>query len=129
MFQIVDKDQLSENVYRLEVQAPRIAKAYRPGQFAILRIDENGERIPLTIALARPAEGLITFIIQAIGFTTRQLCGLKAGDVITADVVRSVRPGFGLPPKFLPVFLGKRVAQNVECGQPCSWDLLVQQSS
>lgn len=54
---------------------------------------------------------------------------LKAGDVITADVVRSVRPGFGLPPKFLPVFLGKRVAQNVECGQPCSWDLLVQQSS
>ncbi|NLE28681.1 MAG: sulfide/dihydroorotate dehydrogenase-like FAD/NAD-binding protein [Phycisphaerae bacterium] len=82
MFQIVDKKQLSENVYRLEVQAPRIAKAYRPGQFAILRIDENGERIPLTIAQAKPLEGLITFIIQAIGFTTRRLCGMKAGEAI-----------------------------------------------
>lgn len=82
MFQIVDKKQLSENVYRLEVQAPRIAKAYRPGQFAILRIDENGERIPLTIAQAKPLEGLITFIIQAIGFTTRRLCEMKAGEAI-----------------------------------------------
>jgi NAD(P)H-flavin reductase len=82
MFRIVDKKQLSENVYRLEVQAPRIARAYRPGQFAILRIDENGERIPLTIATTNPKEGLVTFIIQAIGFTTRQLCGMKVNESI-----------------------------------------------
>lgn len=50
---------------------------------------------------------------------------LKAGDLLTADVVRSVRPGFGLAPKLLPDLLGKRVAQNVKCGMPCSWDLLV----
>jgi ferredoxin--NADP+ reductase len=82
MFRIVEKKFLSENVCRLEIEAPRVAKAYRPGQFAILRVDEKGERIPLTIAYAQPEKGLITFIIQAIGYTTKQLCGLNVGEFV-----------------------------------------------
>jgi len=82
MFQIVDRQQLSPNVVRMEVQAPRISKAYRPGQFAILRVDERGERIPLTIADNDPQKGTVTFIIQTIGFSTKQLCSLKVGDSI-----------------------------------------------
>jgi ferredoxin/flavodoxin---NADP+ reductase len=82
MFRITSREQLSPNVVRMEVQAPRVAKAYRPGQFAILRADEKGERIPLTIADADPGRGTITFIVQVIGFSTQRLCGLKAGDSI-----------------------------------------------
>jgi len=82
MYQIMSKEQLSSNVVRMEVQAPRIAKAYRPGQFAILRVDERGERIPLTIADVDPARGIITFIVQVIGFSTKHLCSLQAGEAI-----------------------------------------------
>jgi ferredoxin--NADP+ reductase len=82
MFRIVERQQLSPNVMRMEVQAPRIAKAYRPGQFAILRLDEKGERIPLTIADADSGKGHITFIVQEIGYSTKRLCALKVGDSI-----------------------------------------------
>jgi len=82
MYQIMSKEQLSSNVVRMEVQAPRIAKAYRPGQFAILRVDERGERIPLTIADVDPARGIITFIVQVIGFSPKHLCSLQAGEAI-----------------------------------------------
>jgi ferredoxin/flavodoxin---NADP+ reductase len=80
MFRIVTRDQLSPNVVRLEIEAPRVAKAYRAGQFAILRIDTSGERIPLTIADADPAKKTVTLIIQAIGYSTQKLCRLQAGD-------------------------------------------------
>jgi len=82
MFRIVDREQLSPNVVRLEIEAPRVARAYRPGQFAILRVGDTGERIPLTIADADPSRGVITLIIQAIGYSTRQLCGLEKGTEI-----------------------------------------------
>jgi sulfide dehydrogenase subunit beta len=82
MFRIIEKQQLSPNVVRLEVEAPRVARAYRPGQFIILRIDKGGERIPLTIADADPGKGVITLIVQVIGYTTRQLCARQTGDFI-----------------------------------------------
>ncbi len=82
MFRISERQQLSPNVVRLEVEAPRVARAYRPGQFIILRIDKGGERIPLTIADADPKKGIITLIVQVIGYTTRQLCSLQAGGFI-----------------------------------------------
>jgi ferredoxin/flavodoxin---NADP+ reductase len=82
MFRIIQKKVLSENVCQLEIEAPRIAKAYKPGQFAILRIDEKGERIPLTIANASPQTDTITFIIQSIGLTTKLLCALNEGDSV-----------------------------------------------
>jgi ferredoxin--NADP+ reductase len=92
MFRIVEKNFFSPNVCRLVIEAPRVAKSYRPGQFAILRVDEKGERIPLTIAEARPQQGQIVFIIQTIGFTTKKLCSLNVG-----ESVRDVAGPLGKP--------------------------------
>jgi ferredoxin--NADP+ reductase len=79
---IVDKKQLSPNVTRLIVEAPRIAQIRRPGQFVIVRAAEGAERIPLTIADADAEHGTITLIIQAIGKTTEDLVALEVGDAI-----------------------------------------------
>lgn len=79
---IIQKRMLSPNVGWLEVQAPQIAKKRKAGQFVILRIDEQGERIPLTIADSNPEKGTITLICQSIGKTSTQLNSLQAGDTI-----------------------------------------------
>lgn len=86
MFKIVDKEHFSENVVRLEVEAPMIARSRRPGHFVIVRTGEGGERIPLTIADADVERGTITLVIQAIGLSTRKICALNVGDELT-DVV------------------------------------------
>ncbi len=67
MFEIVHKEHFSENVVRLDVKAPMIARARKPGHFVIVRCGEKGERIPLTIADADVAKGIITLVIQAVG--------------------------------------------------------------
>ena len=82
MHRIVKKQVLSEDVCRFEVEAPVIARKRKAGQFIILRIHEEGERIPLTIADADPEAGTITLIVQAVGKTTRHLNGLPEGDAI-----------------------------------------------
>jgi len=82
MNKVVSKEFFSENVFRLEVEAPRIAKSRRAGHFVILRVDEKGERIPLTIASSDPVKGTITLVIQRVGVTTRKLSELEAGDAI-----------------------------------------------
>ncbi len=82
MHPIVAKDQLSPNVTRLIVEAPRIAEIRRPGQFVIVRLGEGAERIPLTIADADPVAGTISLIIQAIGVSTMDLVALEPGDAI-----------------------------------------------
>ena len=86
MYRIVSKEQFSEKVFRLRVEAPLIAKAYRAGNFVILRVGEKGERIPLTIAHADPEKGLITLVIQKVGLSSSRICDLNEGDCIT-DVV------------------------------------------
>ena len=73
---------LSENVGWFEIEAPQIAKKRKAGQFIMLRIDEQGERIPLTIADANPAKGSIVLICQSIGKTSTHLNSLQAGDTI-----------------------------------------------
>ena len=83
MHPILERDVLSPNVTRLVVEAPRIARVRRPGQFVIVRRGEGAERIPLTIADADPAAGTITLVIQAAGKTTADLCDLVAGEAIT----------------------------------------------
>jgi ferredoxin--NADP+ reductase len=83
---ILAKQQLSPNVTRLEVDAPHIAQVRQPGQFVIVRLAENSERIPLTIADADPRAGSITLVIQAVGKSTRELVALKPGDAIR-DIV------------------------------------------
>ena len=86
MNKIVKKEQFSEKVFKLVVEAPLIAKARRAGHFVIVRVGENGERIPLTIAGSDPKAGTITLVIQTVGASTSKLCALNEGDYIT-DVV------------------------------------------
>lgn len=86
MYRIVSKEQFSEKVFRLRVEAPLIAKAYRAGNFVIVRVGEKGERIPLTIAHADTERGIITLVIQKVGLSSSRLCDLNEGDCIT-DVV------------------------------------------
>jgi ferredoxin--NADP+ reductase len=83
MHPIVRKAQLSPNVTRLVVEAPRIAEIRRPGQFVIVRRGPGAERIPLTIADVDRAAGTITLVIQAIGKSTHELTSLAVGDAIT----------------------------------------------
>jgi ferredoxin/flavodoxin---NADP+ reductase len=82
MFRIVAAQTVGFNIRQFVVEAPRIADSQRPGQFVILRVHENGERIPLTIKAADPAAGTITIVVQAVGKTTALLNCLGAGDSI-----------------------------------------------
>jgi len=82
MHPIRGKTQLSPNVWRLVVEAPRIAEIRQPGQFVIVRQGPGAERIPLTIADANPDEGTISLVIQAIGKSTTDLVELEPGDAI-----------------------------------------------
>ena len=86
MNKIVAKEQFSEKVYKLVVEAPLIAKARRAGHFVIVRVDQKGERMPLTIADADTQAGTITLVVQTVGVSSTKLCNLNVGDEI-ADVV------------------------------------------
>jgi ferredoxin/flavodoxin---NADP+ reductase len=86
MYTILDTQVLAPSVVRLWIDAPEVARKRRPGQFVIVRIDERGERIPLTIADADPARGAIALVVQAVGKTTHKLNALARGDTL-ADVV------------------------------------------
>jgi NAD(P)H-flavin reductase len=78
-FKILKKQELVPTIHLMDISAPRIAKKAQPGQFVILRIDETGERIPLTIADFDREKGTITTIFMVVGKTTMQLSSLKAG--------------------------------------------------
>jgi ferredoxin--NADP+ reductase len=82
MFKIIEKRMLEPNVGWFEIEAPQIAKKRKPGQFVILRIDDSGERIPLTIADSDPEKGTIVLICQSVGKTSKQLNQLQTGDSI-----------------------------------------------
>lgn len=82
MYKIIEKKEVGQNTKLMTIEAPRVAKNAQPGQFIILRIDENGERIPLTIADFDKRKGTITIIFLEVGKTTRQLGRLNIGDSI-----------------------------------------------
>jgi ferredoxin--NADP+ reductase len=85
MNRIISKQQLSAEVFRIEVEAPLIARERKAGQFVIVQVDDVfGERIPLTIADANPQRGTITLIFQTVGRTTHLLADKKPGDTIPA---------------------------------------------
>lgn len=85
MYKIVKKQQLSENVFRMDIEAPLIAAERKAGQFIILQVNtEYGERVPLTIADADPVAGTITIIFQTVGATTMKLAKLNEGDSLPA---------------------------------------------
>ena len=82
MFKIIEKRALADNIYLLRIEAPRVAQSALPGQFVIVRVDEQGERVPLTIADYDKTDGTVTIVIQTIGVSTRKLCVLNEGDYI-----------------------------------------------
>jgi ferredoxin--NADP+ reductase len=86
MFPIVATRQVARGIKLFEIKAPRIAKKQRPGQFVIVRLDDTGERVPLTLADANPEAGTITIVVQGIGKTTMLLNLLDVGDTIL-DIV------------------------------------------
>jgi ferredoxin--NADP+ reductase len=97
MHQVIAKAGLSPNVTRLDVSAPRIAQIRRPGQFVIVYLGENAERIPLTIADASPAGGTIALVIQSVGKSTRDLVALQPGQAIAG-----IAGPLGRPTELIP---------------------------
>ncbi len=83
MFKILEKRILAEGIYLMRIDAPRVARAALPGQFVIVRVDEKGERIPLTIADYNAEEGWVTIVTQAIGVSTRKLCNKEQGEFLS----------------------------------------------
>ena len=86
MNKIIKKVQFSEKVFLFEIETPLIAKSRKAGNFVIVRVGENGERMPLTIADADIEKGTITIVVQEVGLSSTKLCNLNEGDFIT-DVV------------------------------------------
>ena len=82
MYKIVDKKILNPTVIQLMIEAPLVAKKAKPGQFIILRVDEDGERIPLTVAGTTPENGTVKIIFQVVGATTKKLSHKEAGEYI-----------------------------------------------
>ena len=80
MFKILSKEELSPNVFAMDIEAPRVAKKAQAGQFIVLRVDEKGERIPLTIANFNRDTGVVNIVFQVIGASTMALAALNAGD-------------------------------------------------
>jgi ferredoxin--NADP+ reductase len=125
MYKIVEKEIFSENVIKLVVEAPEISRSRKPGHFVIVRIDEKGERIPLTISSADEKKGTITLIIQRVGVTSWKLTDLNPGDYIRdvagplgkathiekAGTVLCAGGGVGVAP-LLPIVEGFKKAGN-----------------
>jgi NAD(P)H-flavin reductase len=82
MFKILEKEILASQVFRYLVHAPDIARKALPGHFVILRLDETGERIPITISDADPIKGTLTFFVQAVGKTSMEMSLMNIGDSI-----------------------------------------------
>ena len=82
MYKIVRKKELNPTVTLMEIDAPRVAKKAEPGQFIILRVSDNGERIPLTIADFNREKGTVTIIFQKVGLSTQMLAAKEIGDTI-----------------------------------------------
>lgn len=79
MYEIVEKKKLAESVFWMKISAPEIAKKRKAGQFVVLRVNDNGERIPLTIADADPENGTLTIVFQVVGLTTTKLAAMEQG--------------------------------------------------
>lgn len=82
MYKIVRKKELNHTVTQMEIEAPLVAKKAKPGQFIILRVDEQGERIPLTVAGTDPEQGTVKIIFQIVGSTTAKLNAKREGEYI-----------------------------------------------
>ena len=82
MYRILKKQELSPGILEYDIEAPRVAKKALPGQFIVLRVNEEGERVPLTIADFDREEGIVTILFQVVGASTELLASLQEGDSI-----------------------------------------------
>jgi len=82
-YRIASRKELAPSIVQLEVEAPRVARKARAGQFVIVRADERGERVPLTVADTDPERGLITLVIQTAGYSTRQIAARGPGESVS----------------------------------------------
>ena len=96
MYKILTKEMLSPAICRMKVHAPRVASSAHPGQFLIVRANEHGERIPLTISDFDADEGTVTIVTQKIGASTKEICAIEVGECLE-DVVGPL----GLPSDFV----------------------------
>ncbi|MBO5194439.1 MAG: NAD-binding oxidoreductase, partial [Bacteroidales bacterium] len=96
MYRIVSKEMLTPLVCRMKVDAPRLASSAMPGQFLIVRAEEHGERVPLTISDYDREAGTVTIVTQRIGASTEDICAMDAGEAF-ADVVGPL----GMPSDFV----------------------------
>ena len=104
MFKILDKKVLNSNVTMVTLEAPFIAKKVMPGQFVILRLDEKGERVPLTVADFDREKGTLTLVFQAVGFSTKRFAAMEIGDSILNVVgPLGVPTEFGSPKKAIVI--------------------------
>ena len=78
MYPIVKKEKLADKIFLMDVKAPRVAKSCEPGQFVIVKIDEEGERIPLTICDYDREAGTITIVFQEVGASTMKMAGMAS---------------------------------------------------
>lgn len=86
MYKIISAKNLTADLYEFQIDAPHITRHGQPGQFIILRVDTNGERLPLTIADINKSEGILTIVFMAVGFSTKRLAKIKTGEFIE-DIV------------------------------------------
>lgn len=96
MYKIVNKRELTNNIFLMDIEAPRVAKSAKPGQFIIIKNDEKGERIPLTIADYNIEKGTVTIVFQTVGKATKQLAAFNEGEYV-ADFVGPL----GQPSEFI----------------------------
>ena len=82
MYKIVNAECLADKIYLMDVEAPRVARACQPGEFVIVKMDEVGERIPLTICDFDREKGLVTIVFQIVGASTMRMAELKAGETV-----------------------------------------------
>ena len=102
MYRIVEKKYLSSSIVLMKVEAPRLARSAKPGQFLIVRAGELGERIPLTVCDFDADAGTVTIVIQIVGASSRKICHLEPGDSF-ADVAGPL----GRPSEFMNVEKGQ----------------------
>ncbi len=82
MFEVLEKREIAPSISLMKIKAPRVASSAKPGQFVIVRTEEQSERIPLTIADFNATEGWVTIVIQTIGVSTRRICALEVGEFL-----------------------------------------------
>ena len=83
MYKIISKKELTGNIFLMEIEAPRVAKSAKPGQFIIIKNDEKGERIPLTIADYDEEKGTVSIVFQTVGKSTKELARYEAGEYVS----------------------------------------------